>query len=313
MAVDITALSIQVTSTGIREASNALGGLSTSAANTDRRISTLIETMKRLQNVTGTVNIVAGSTAALTAALNALNSTLVLLNQRTNQADQSQRRHNEGMREAHGLVRGLTGSLGALWLSYGNFAGMAAGLAIGASLKAIVTIGKDVEHTLEGIRVRGMESVGAIDNIRESVYNLGSGIYGPLEVAKAFDIMVMAGLSAKDAVSGMSAALNLALIGGTTIEKAAFTLVQVSTALGYSAEGFSRVGDVIAKTAAVSMASVESLSEAFKSGSVVGKLYGVSLVDIGTAFAALSNLGIKGSAAGNIEYDWVEAYSFERC
>ena len=40
------------------------------------------------------------------------------------------------------------------------------------------------------------------------------------------------------------------------------------------------------------------MSESFKSGSVVGKLYGASLVDIGASFALLSNLGIKGSAAG---------------
>jgi TP901 family phage tail tape measure protein len=298
MSVDITALSIEVKSTGIKEASNALGGLSTSAANTEKRISALIATMQRLSSISGNVQTTTASTAALTAALNALNNTITQLNQRTTQADRIQRQHNEGMREAHALARGLSGSLGALWLTYGNLMGMMAGVALGSSLKAIFTLGKDIEHTLEGIRVKGQESVGSINDLRKSVLELGTGIYGPQEVAKAFDTLIMAGLNAKDAMKGMKDALNLALIGGTTIDKAAFTLVQVSTALGYTAEGFSRVGDVIAKTAAVSMSSVESLSEAFKSGSVVGKLYGISIVDIGTAFAALSNLGIRGSAAG---------------
>lgn len=298
MSVDIKAVSIQVTSTGIKEASSALSGLSTSAANTEKRITALITTMQRLGSVSATLTNTMGSTAALTAALTSLANILVLVNQRTTQVDQSQRRHNEGMREAHSLARGLTGSMGALWLTYGNLAGMITGLAIGSSLKAIFTLGKDIENTLEGIRVKGQESVGSINDLRKSILDLGSGIYGPQEVAKAFDTLIMAGLNAKDAMKGMKDALNLALIGGTTIDKAAFTLVQVSTALGYTAEGFSRVGDVIAKTAAVSMSSVESLSEAFKSGSVVGKLYGISIVDIGTAFAALSNLGIRGSAAG---------------
>lgn len=297
-SVDVTALSIRVESTGVRESSQALGGLSTSAMNAEKRINSLVESLKKLQAVSATISTTTGSTAALTAALTTLNNTLVILNQRTQQADITQRRHNEGMREAHALARGLSGSLGALWLTYGNLAGMLAGLAVGSGLKAIFVMGKDIEHTLEGIRVKGMESVDSINKLRESILDLGTGIYGPREVAKAFDTLIMAGLNAQQAMTGMKDALNLALIGGTSIEKAAFTLVQVGTALGYTAEGYGRVGDVIAKTAAVSMSSVESLSEAFKSGSVVGKLYGISIQDIGTSFAALSNLGIRGSAAG---------------
>lgn len=208
------------------------------------------------------------------------------------------RGNSEAMREAHALARGLSGSLGALWVTYGNLAGMAVGLAIGTSLKEIVSVGKSVEATLEGLRVKGQETIESVSEIREAVISLGKGIYGPKEVAKAFETMILAGLNAKQALAGIRDALNLATVGGTTIEKSAYTLVQVGTALGYSAESYSRIADVISMTAAVSMSSVESLSEAFKSGSVVGKLYGVTLVDIGTSLAALSNLGIQGSAAG---------------
>ena len=207
-------------------------------------------------------------------------------------------RHNNAMREARGLARGLSGSLGALWMTYGAFTGLAVGIAIGASLKGIVTIGKDVEHTLEGIRVRGNETVKSIDAIRESVFELGKGVYGPQEVAKAFETLILAGLKAEQALSSINAALNLATVGGVSIEKAATTLVSVGTAIGFTAEGFNRVADVIAKTAALSMSSVETLSEAFKSASSVNRLYGVSLEDIGTSLGVLSNLGIQGSAAG---------------
>ncbi len=205
---------------------------------------------------------------------------------------------NEAMREAHALARGLSGSLGALWLTYGNFAGMAAGLAIGASLKGIVSVGKDVEATLEAIRVRGEETIESVGKMRAAILSLGTGIFGPQEVAKAFDVLILAGLRAEQVLVAVRDVINLSLVGGTSLTKSSEVLVQVGTALGYTAEGYSRIADVIAKTAAVSMASVESLSEAFKSGSVVGKLYGVSLVDIGTQLAALSNLGIRGSAAG---------------
>lgn len=323
MSLDITSLSISVKSDGVKEASNALGGLSTSAGNAEKRVTTFVAAMEKLNlisaNATNSMNSymaklqqqaalmqsmgtssasAASSTQALAAAMAVLAASMNALSLRTQDADRSQRRHNEGMAEAHALARGLSGSLGMLWATYGNLAGMAVGIAIGASLKGIVTVGKDVENTLEAIRVKGGETVESVNAIRTSVMDLGKGIYGPQEVAKAFETMILAGLSAKQALAGINDALNLATIGGTSIEKSAYTIVQVGTALNYSAESYNRIADVIAMTAAVSMSSVESLSEAFKSGSVVGKLYGVTLVDIGTSLAALSNLGIQGSAAG---------------
>jgi len=206
--------------------------------------------------------------------------------------------HTGAMQDAHAAARGLSGSLGALWVTYGSMIPLAAGLAIGTGFKQIVSVGKDVEHTLESIRVKGNESIESVNQMRLAITELGKGIYGPQEVAKAFETLILAGKSAEESLIGIHAALNLATVGGTTIEKSAYTLVQVSTSLGMTANGFDHVADTIAATAAASMSSVESISEAFKSGSVVGKLYGVTLTDIGVAFAALSNLGIQGSAAG---------------
>jgi TP901 family phage tail tape measure protein len=323
MSIDTTTLSITVVSTGVKEASAAIGGLSTSAANAEKRIQALTAATQQLSTInSASANAMAGYMAKLqqqatlmqnlagasagaamnvqqlAAAMALLSASLNLLNQQMQQQQIRQRQSNELMRDGQAAARGLSGSLGALWMTYGAFTGMAVGLAIGASLKGIIVVGKDVENTLESIRVKGQETIESVNAIRESVMSLGQGIYGPQQVAKAFETLILAGKSAKEALSGIADALNLATIGGTSIEKSAYTIVQVGTALGYSADNYSRIADVIAMTAAASMSSVESLSEAFKSGSAVGKLYGITLVDIGTSLAALSNLGIQGSAAG---------------
>jgi TP901 family phage tail tape measure protein len=337
MSVDVSTLQIKVVSDGIKEASSAIGGLSTSANNAEKRVDKLTSTIQKLVGVqqsataiaTGFNSALTSSTTAATsnstatskllAAVEKLNDGMMKLVVRANDTNSaldkigkgmgsgagaidsntaSLQRHTMAMKDAHAMARGLTGSLGALWLTYGNMIPLAAGAAIGASFKGIVTIGSSVEHTLEGIRVRGVESVESINAIRDSITQLGQGVYGPREVAKAFDTLVMAGLNAKQAMGAIRDALNLATVGGTSIEKAAETLVQVGTALNIDANAYNRISDVIAMTAAASMSSVESVSEAFKSGSVVGKLYGATLEDIGTSFAMLSNLGIKGSAAG---------------
>lgn len=323
MSVDVTSLQIKVSSQGINEANTSLKNLTKSAGSAENQVKALSSAMKLLNaansesskfadnlmtklraqdvllmNMARNSQVAAGGTQALAAAMTLLAASMNALNQVQQRNIIQQNTQTNAMREAHAAARGLSGSLNMLWLTYGNFAGMAVGLGIGVALKGIVIVGKDVEHTLEGIRVRGEESMRSIDLMRESLLNLGQGVYGPKEVANAFEILTLAGLRAEQSLMAIKDALNLATVGGTTIEKSATALVGVGTALGYSAEGYSRIADVISKTAAVSMASVESISETFKQASAVGKQYGVTLVDLGVATAALSNLMIRGTQAG---------------
>ena len=323
MSVDVTSLIIKVASQGINEANTSLTNLTKSAGSAENQVKSLSSAMKLLNaansesskfadnlmlklraqdtllmTMARNSQVAANGTQALAAAMTLLAASMNALNQIQQRNIIQQNTQTNAMKEAHAAARGLSGSLNMLWLTYGNFAGMAVGLGIGVALKGIVLVGKDVEHTLEGIRVRGEESVRSIDSMRESLLNLGKGVYGPREVADAFEILTLAGLRADQSLLAIKDALNLATVGGTSIAKAAEALVGTGTALGYTAEGYSRVADVISKTAAVSIASVESISETFKQASAVGKLYGVTLVDLGVQTAALSNLLVRGSAAG---------------
>lgn len=235
-----------------------------------------------------------GSTAGSAAS----SGELTKLQQQYRQLQTDARRANATMADTHAAVRGLSGSLGALWLTYGNLLPMIAGVGIGMALKGIVKVGADIEHTLEKIRVLAGATTKEIGQMRDMVFELGKGVQGPQDVANAFSVLTLAGQTAKEAMTGVYATLSLATAGDVSIEKAATTLVQISTSLGYAAEDFGHIGDVVAKTAAVSMSSVESISGAFLSAAAVGEIYGASLRDIGTGLAAVANLGIQGTAAG---------------
>ncbi len=323
MAFEVTGIVVQAKSEGITQLNTALNKFVDTADKTEKKIVSLNAALESLNLVNKTVSATmdaymiklreqaalfqtlnvnargaAGGTEALAAAMALLAASLNLINLRLQEQDQRQRQSNNSMRDAQALSRGLAGSLGALWVTYGNVMGMAVGLAIGTSLKGIVTIGMEVENTLEGIRVRGEETIETVGKIRDAVLELGKGASGPQEVAKAFDVLVMAGLKGEEALSAIHDAINLSVAGGTSIDKAATSLVQIGTALGYSAAGYGRIADVIAKTAAVSISSVETISESFRAASAVGKMYGQSIVDIGGAIAVLSNLKITGSAGG---------------
>lgn len=236
--------------------------------------------------------------AAATADIVALRAAQDNLARATTAAAAAQQAENVAMAEAHALARGLSGSLGALWVTYGNLAGMAAGLAIGASLKEIVSVGVEVESTLEGIRVKTGQSMEDMALLGDTVLKVGAGVYGPKEVAKALEDLALAGLNAKQSMDALSPAMNLAIAGGTSLEKAAETLVTVGTAVGANSKEYTYLADGITTAANASLASVDSVANAMRRASSVNKLYGASFDDILLQISALSSLGIKDTAAG---------------
>lgn len=292
---DISQLVVEVKSQGIQTAANQLDKLATASDKAEASV-------KRLgTSVVGVNGVLTGGvaqTAALVAAMTTLTAVLDRVAASQSRHTVTTRRSNEAMAEAHALARGLSGSLGALWVTYGNLAGMGVGIALGASLKGVVTTGAAVEQTLEQIRVLGQASTGDIEKMSSALIELGKGTQGPKEVAEAFQVLTLAGLNAKQAMDAVGAALDLSVAGGVSVEKSSETLVQVGTALGYTAKDYAHVGDTIAKTAAVSMSSVDSISNAFKSAAAVGEVYGATLQDIALGLAAVANLGIQGTSAG---------------
>ena len=323
MASTLDILAIKVQSEGITKASRELDNLGKSADTTEKKILKLVDSVNSMikqfaSSVSGTkamtdaLAVVNRTTVASDAAMKALTGSIGKLSSEiANMNARMQNgvgavtshtvtiRHNTAaMTDAHAAARGLTGSLGALWLTYGNVAPLAAGAAIGASLKQIVTIGVDVENTLENIRIKGENTTQGMVEMRKAIVDLGQGVYGPQEIVKALETLTLAGLKAKDAVNAIGAAQNLAIVGGTDINKAAESLVTIGTAVGATSKEYDYLADGIAKAANISLASVESIGEAVKRASVVNKLYGASFEDILTQTAALAQLGIKNTAAG---------------
>lgn len=201
--------------------------------------------------------------------------------------------------DAHSMARGLASGFNLLWLTWGNLAPLFAGAAISFGVKSVVSMGADVQNTFETIRVLSEETTGSVAALNEQMLQLArTGPFGPREIAEAMKTLSLAGLSAAEVSASIKDVLNFSVAGTTGIKQAADVMTSVATAFSITAEGYNYVGDVISKTAAVSKSSVESIGEAFKTASVLGKQYGVSLEDVGVGLAALANLGIQGSAAG---------------
>lgn len=203
------------------------------------------------------------------------------------------------MSDAHSAARGLASGFGAMFLTWGRIMPLLAGAAASHSFVQSLKVGAEVTQDLETMRVLSQESTSSIAMLESQLVSLGEkGPFGPRQVAEAMKVLSLAGLGAAQVSVALKPALDLAITGNTTIEKSASALVAVGTAYGYQAESFGLVGDAMAKAAAISMSSVDGMMESFRSASVVGQQYKVSLNDTATALALLANVGIRNSAAG---------------
>lgn len=324
MAKDITSLSISVESKGIKEASTQLSGLSTTANNVEKRLSKLIETSSKLMNIQATatstakaymdamqgsgvgISGVTGRTESLASATTQLSKAMVLLSESMKNVETQSKRsssalasHSGVMQEAHAVARGLSGSLGALWLTYGNIGGMLAGVALGASLKEAVVGFAKVEYQMTFVKALAEDTTHSVHQLTASMHDVASALgIAPEAAAKGLRALTQAGLSTTDALETLPVAFKLATVGELALEQAALAATGVMNAYGMKVRDLEHIGDVMAKAGAMSAASVDSISVSMKYAAGTAEQYGVSLEKLGTMLTLLGKRGITGSSAG---------------
>jgi len=254
---------------------------------------------EQVRSAFGDAALVAAQGTSYRAAYDAVHNSVDKLNGKVDAGVPRWRSMAKVMGEAHSAARGLASGFGAMYLTWGSLAPLLAGAALSQSFVQSIKIGATVRQELETLRVLSNETTADVKKLEDQLISLAQrGPFGPREVAEAMKVLSLAGLNAQQVSAAVGPALNLALTGGVSIEKAAESLVAIGTAFGYSAEQFDRVGDVVAKAAAVSMSSVAGMMESFRAASVVGEMYRVTLVDVATSLALVANMGVRNSAAG---------------
>lgn len=202
-------------------------------------------------------------------------------------------------RDLHSAARGLAGSFGATWLTWGNTIPLAATAALGASLRQAIKLGGELEYQLTFVKALSgatSEQVGQMETLISR--QAQSGLFGPAELANGLRILAQAGLNTNEALYTLATTTQLATVGEMTMAQAALNLVGVMNAFNLSVTDVSHIGNVFAKAAAVSQTSVASMTESMKTASVAGAMYGATMEDTATALTTLAKLNITGTAAG---------------
>ena len=198
------------------------------------------------------------------------------------------------MNESRSAARGLAGSVGAMWATYGSVVPLVAFATIGAALRSIYEEGKKVEFQLAFIKGLGGSSITQAQVESATAGSLAT----PAQALDGLRALTQSGLSTTQALSALPDVLSLATVGETNVGEAAYAATGVLKAFGLEIGEIGRVSDVMAKAAAVSNASVQDMMAAFKYASAGSSMYGVSLEETGAALAMLAEKNIKGSMAG---------------
>ena len=208
------------------------------------------------------------------------------------------------MKDAHSAARGLAGSLGMLWTTWGNTAAIVGAAAIGATLRSVFTTGKDLEYQLRFVSVLSDGATVSMDRFAAAVR---TSLATPKEAAEDMRALAQNGLSVKDSLTALPSILNLATAGEMSLSEAALGATGVMAAFNMSVNDLGRIGDVFAKAAAVSNTSVTGMVEAMKQASTVSDVYHVSLEQTAASLATMAKRNIEGTAAGTAFRNmWVE-------
>lgn len=239
MAMDVSKLGIEVTSTGIKETSDALGGLSRSAGNAAKRIETLTDKMTGLLTATNantaSITTLSGMMGSIATALSAVNTAAQNLNQGITQV-------NTGIAQLTQTTQKASGA----FQEKSKWAGTVTTTLKAMTAAALAYMGINfIDHSIKMADAWQMQTAklkiatGSMNNAKiaqEDLFDLSQKLRVPMdELVKLFTRLAPAmrnnGKGYED-TKNMVEGLNLALqLNGSTTGEAASVMLQFSQAM----------------------------------------------------------------------------------
>ena len=215
----------------------------------------------------------------------------------------------------HQVWRGMAAASGNIWLSWGNFLPMLAGLAAAGSVFQSLSIDRKLGWQMEMVGVAADTGSENVKELRDRVTELGTSgiIQGPLQLASALRVLTQAGMKTEEAFASLKTVTNLALVAEISDDQAAKFMAGARSAFNLDktvvgedgverkeldSNKFREAADQTAKAAAVSQTSIERMMEALRQASSEAEKYNLTIADTSTVLAVLARYNIEGSTAG---------------
>jgi len=198
----------------------------------------------------------------------------------------------------HAAIRGVSGALGGLWMTYGNILPLMAGFAAAGTAAAAIKQGAAFSYAAKMTAVldeeQGKAAMSA-EKIKEGLLGMRGLRHTPVELAAGLQEFVKAGASATKAFKDMGEMSKFASLGEIDMKEATKLVVAQANAFG---ETYAEVANKIAYAAAYSATGIHEMGTAMAYTSPLGATLGFNLSEVAAALAVLANKGIESSKAG---------------
>jgi TP901 family phage tail tape measure protein len=204
----------------------------------------------------------------------------------------------EATRMLQGTMRGVSGALGNLWLTYTAIIPTIASFGAAISLRKAMKEGADFEFQLRAIQGIAQSSFNTIEKLRHAVLGLGrTSLQGPLELASGLRILTQAGFSATEALTALPAVSKLAVVGQLDLSKATTIASGAMHQFNLEASDLGGVVDALSKSAALSATTIEQIGGALSYTASLSTTLGMKLETVAGMLSVLATRSITGSKA----------------
>ena len=170
---------------------------------------------------------------------------------------------------------------------------------IAGMVAAITHMGSEFDAKMSKVQAISQASAEDFERLREKAKELGATtVFSASQVAEGMSEMAKAGWGTEQILVGMEGVLNAASASGESLANVSTIVADAITGFGLAAEDATMVADLLTQAANSGTIDINDLGESFKYIAPVAGALGISITEVTTALAAMSQAGIKGSQAG---------------
>ena len=165
--------------------------------------------------------------------------------------------------------------------------------------KSVITISKDFEESMSGVRAITMATDDEFNKLRMDAIRLGGEtIYTAVQISKLQEALGKLGFTIPEIRAATDGVVALAQATGEDLAQSANISGIMIRAFGLNASELTRIVDVMAKSFNTSALDLEKFRETMKFVAPVAKAAGYTIEETTTIMAKLADIGVSGSLAG---------------
>lgn len=199
----------------------------------------------------------------------------------------------------HDTMRGVSGAMGGLWMTYGNMVPLIAGFAVAATTLKAIKIDTEFDYltrytqALSDGAIKGADGLKQLQTQLLAVKDISQG---PNELAAGMLEFARAGTDTNVALQHIGELSRFATLGEMDLAKAIELVVGQTRA--FKDVNFSEAVNIVAKVADDTSVSITQMVEAFKNTTELGTVMHAKFADVATAIGVMADHGIRGATAG---------------